>query len=104
MSNTRELTELLEMATFAREYVIVHTARTWERIRTEQPFQEMPLDNIESAEAIMEIATKIMEDKNIQKFVITNDDDIFYNLDTFSDSYIENLAYNIITKEFLGHE
>ena len=40
--------------------ILVHVARTWERIRLKQPYEEMPQDNIGSAcNAIPEIAHDI---------------------------------------------
>ena len=34
------------------DIILVHVARTWERLRLQQPNNEMPLDNIRSAEGI----------------------------------------------------
>jgi hypothetical protein len=84
--------------------VLVHTARTWERIRLEQEFEEMPLDNIESTSAIVEIADKIIEDKILQELLVTNSEDWDWEEKTdtsFSDVYIEGLAEKIIKKNYL---
>lgn len=85
--------------------VVVHTARTWERIRREQPYEEMPCDNIESVDEILQIADEIMEDKVLKKFLRCKDK---YNWDwkkesgeDFSDTYIESLAAALITNEYL---
>ena len=83
--------------------IIIHVARTWERVRLTQPFEEMPQDNIESIESILEIADKISNDKVITKFMKSKDVD-FWEKETkegFSDWYIENLAEKIITKDYL---
>jgi hypothetical protein len=94
------------MKKYTKNIIIVHTARTWERIRVEQPFQEMDLDNIESAEAILEIAKTIFEDEVIQKFIkCKNYDKWHWEKETkdfwFSDSYIEHLAEEIIKEKYL---
>ena len=94
------------MKKFVFNISVVHTARTWERIRLEQPFEEMPLDNIESAEAIIEIAEEIQNDEVIQRFLKCKDYD---NWDweeetdgySFSDTYIEYLAEKIIKEKYL---
>ena len=85
--------------------VVVHTARTWERIRTEQPYEEMSCDNIESVDEILQIADEIMEDKVLKKFLRCKDK---FNWDwekesgeDFSDTYIESLAAALITNEYL---
>jgi hypothetical protein len=78
-------------------YVLVHVARTWERIRVTRPLQEMPLDNIASVEAIEQIATEIYNNDIVQGFLTTVDDDYWYNTtDTMSDIYIEETAANLI--------
>ena len=82
--------------------ILIHTARTWERVRVEQPFQEMPYDNIESTDFIEEIATNIYEDEVIQEFIKNGDGDIWIDVGGASDTYIERLAKQIITKEFIN--
>jgi hypothetical protein len=86
---------------------IVHTARTWERIRLERPFEEMPLDNIESAEAIIQIVDEIQNDAVIQRFIKCKDYDNWdWEKETngygFSDTYIEHLAEEIIRNNYLN--
>ena len=78
--------------------VLVHTSRTWERIRLEQEFEEMPNDNIESVDVIIEIAEEIIEDKILNEFLKSGDDWDWSEKtgEDFSDSYIEGLAYKII--------
>lgn len=80
--------------------ILIHTARTWERVRVKQPFQEMSYDNIESTDCIEEIATKIYEDEVIQEFIKNRNGDIWIKVGGSSDTYIEHLAEQIITKEF----
>jgi hypothetical protein len=80
--------------------ILIHTARTWERVRAKQPLQEMPYDNIESTGCIEEIATRIYEDKIIQEFIKNRNGDIWIDIGASSDTYIEHLAGLIITKEF----
>jgi len=73
--------------------ILIHTARTWERIRLKQPFQEMPHDNIASTDYIEEIASIIIHDELIQKFIKNKNGDIWRTTKGgASDSYIENLA------------
>ena len=94
------------MKKFIFNISVVHMARTWERIRLEQPFEEMPLDNIESAEAIIEIAEEIQNDEIIKRFIKCKD---YNNWDWeeetndygFSDTYIEHLAEKIIKEKYL---
>jgi hypothetical protein len=87
-------------------YILVHVARTWERIRVTRPYQEMPLDNIESVEAIEEIATSIFEGEIIQKFLNASNEekaDDFWDKNTnlMSDSFIEGEAEKLIFENFL---
>lgn len=94
------------MKKFVKQIILIHTARTWERIRMEQEHEEMPLDNIESAEEIIEIADTIFDDEVIQKFIKCKDYDNWdWQKETkefdFSDSYIEHLAEVIIKEEYL---
>ena len=82
--------------------VLIHVARTWERIRVQQDFEEMPLDNLESLEVIEEIANDIMEDEHIIAFLKTREDDYFItHTDKMSDTYIEDLAEEIIKENYL---
>jgi len=82
--------------------VLIHVARTWEKVRVQQDFEEMPLDNLESLEAIEEIANDIMEDKHIVTFLKTKEDDYFItHTDKMSDAYIEDLAEEIIKENYL---
>ena len=84
--------------------ILVHVSRTWERIRLEQPHQEMPLDNIESVDEIVDIADRIIKDDVLQKFLSIDDEDWDWNEESgegCSDSYIEGLAHKIITEKYL---
>ena len=94
------------MKTFVFNTILVHVARTWERIRLEQSFEEMPEDNIESVDSIVEIADTILRDVVIQKFINATEltREGFWERNTkegFSDSYIEALARNIIEKDYI---
>ena len=89
--------------------ILVHVSRVWERVRLTKPYQEMYLDNIESVDAIVEIADKILMDDVIQKFIGLEDR---LNWDwseetsedtPCSDIYIENLAHDIIHSEYEGN-
>jgi len=80
--------------------IIIHTARTWERVRQTMPHQEMPLDNIASVEAIEEIATEINKDHIIQRFLRERDGEIWREGGGMSDIYIESLALKIIQKNY----
>ena len=91
------------MKTYMYNTILVHTARTWERIRLEQPHEEMPFDNIESVEEIMEIANDILQDKVIQKFINMGEEERSktWNWDgesehPCSDIYIEHIAEELI--------
>ena len=82
--------------------ILIHTARTWERIRVKQPHQEMPIDNIGSTECIEEIATTINDDDVVQEFLETSDGEVWAKVDGgSSDSYIESMAEQIITKNYI---
>ena len=89
------------------DIILVHVARTWERIRLEQPFKEMPQDNIESASvAIPEIAYEIYKDDVIQKLINYKKNDWDWEVMTkgethFSDLYIEGRAEEIIYNEYI---
>ena len=51
--------------------ILVHVARTWERIRLRQPYEEMPQDNIMSADSsIPEIAYEIYKSEIIKNLFI----------------------------------
>jgi len=88
-------------------YILIHVARTWERVRVAQPHQEMPLDNIESAdEGIPDIAEQIFFNDIIQGFLNASEEvkDGDYwdkNTGTMSDCYIEDVAHKIIIEEYL---
>lgn len=87
--------------------ILVHVARTWERIRLRQPFKEMPQDNIQSAErGIQDIADEILNDYVIQKLINYKKDDWSWEVMTdgyadFSDTYIESRATEIIHNYYL---
>jgi hypothetical protein len=90
------------------EYILIHVARIWERTRIAQPFQEMPQDNIVSAEeAIPDIATTIFANDIIQGFLnasekVKSDDYWGKNTkETMSDWFIESLAEGIINEGYL---
>tara|TARA_R110000824_G_scaffold251297_1_gene439980 strand:- start:854 stop:1144 length:291 start_codon:yes stop_codon:yes gene_type:complete len=88
--------------------ILVHTARTWERMRLTQPHQEMPYDNIASTDEIQEVASTIYHNDIIQGFLNAPDDlskDRWWidNVDEgMSDEYIEVEAENIINREYLN--
>lgn len=86
--------------------ILIHVARTWERIRLTQPYKEMPEDNIGSVGSIIIIAEDILKDAVIQKFIDTYDtyEGHFWVENTkegFSDLYIESLAEEIIKTNYL---
>lgn len=82
--------------------ILVHVARTWERIRLTRPHQEMPLDNIESAEEMDAIAETIMCSDVVQEFIKNRDGDVWNKYgDEYSDSYIERLSHEIITNNYI---
>lgn len=86
--------------------VLIHTARTWERIRVDREYQEMPYDNIESCDCIVAVAGEIFESEVIQKFLkaTRNERAGFWTRETkegFSDDYIENLAHDKIHNGYL---
>ena len=88
--------------------VLVHTARTWERMRLTQPYQEMPFDNIASTEEIEHVASVIYHNDIIQGFINLTDDlskDRWWidNVDEgMSDAYIEGQAEQILLDEYLN--
>ena len=87
--------------------ILVHVARTWERIRISQPYQEMPIDNIGSAfESIPETATEIFEGSVIQRFLNNKTNDFDWGKETkgyayMSDIFIEQKAREIIYNNWL---
>lgn len=82
--------------------ILIHVARTWERIRVTRPNEAMPLDNIESCEAIEYIATTIINNELLQEFLEKRDGDLWDKYgDGFSDSYIERVADEIIYANYL---
>ena len=97
----------MKIDTEIHDTILVHVARTWERIRLEQPFKEMPQDNIESASvAIPEIAYEIYKDDVIQKLINYKKNDWDWEVMTkgethFSDLYIEGRAEKIIYNEYI---
>ena len=82
--------------------ILIHTARTWERIRVKQPHQEMPIDNIGSTECIEEISIQIIYDDVIQEFLETRNPALWTKVGGASDSYIESMAEQIIRKKFIN--
>ena len=89
--------------------ILIHVARTWERIRLEQPHKAMPSDNIESANSVIpEIAYVIYKTKVIQKLINYDKDDWSWSKMTkgyaeMSDIYIEKKAEEIIYNDYI-HE
>tara|TARA_Y100000114_G_C11599906_1_gene249926 strand:+ start:317 stop:616 length:300 start_codon:yes stop_codon:yes gene_type:complete len=86
--------------------VLIHTARTWERIRLTREYQEMPYDNIESCDCIVAVAGEIFDSEIIQKFLKSsrNERRGFWGRETkeeFSDEYIENIAHDKICNDYL---
>jgi hypothetical protein len=84
--------------------ILIHVARTWERTRVNQPFGEMPIDNIASTDTIEEIATDIYNNDIIQGFVNLVDKRDYWiknTADGMSDTYIENEALQIINNEIV---
>lgn len=77
--------------------ILIHVARSWERVRKEQPLEEMPYDNIESVEVIESIAEVIMTYRMVREFIVTRDGTIWNREgDGCSDIYIERKAVEII--------
>ena len=82
--------------------IVIHTARTWERLRLKQPHKEMPQDNIASVNTILEIAYKILKDKVIQNFIVRQSEDVWLETaQKMSDVYIETLAEKEIKNNYL---
>lgn len=94
---------------YLHQIILVHVSRTWERIRLEQAHKEMPYDNIDSVDNIIEIADNIIEHKVMQKFLDTKINDGEGNWDwekesgvSCSDTFIENLATELIYSDILS--
>jgi len=87
--------------------ILIHTARTWERIRLKQKHEEMPQDNIASAsEGIPEISFDILKTDIIQRFLNHKSNDWDWGKETkgcayASDCYIEKKATEIIYKHYI---
>ena len=86
--------------------VLIHTARTWERIRLAQKSLEYQYDNIESCDCIVAVAGEIFYSEIIQKFLKSsrNERRGFWGRETkeeFSDEYIENIAHDKICNDYL---
>lgn len=90
------------------DIILIHTARTWERVRLHQPHEEMPIDNIGSTDVICQIADEIYNNPVIQLFVNGNEEtkrDDFWIKNTeqgMSDWFIEAQAELIINKHYLN--
>jgi len=88
--------------------ILIHVARTWERVRMEQEYFEMPQDNLESADdAIPNIAQEIFDNDIIQGFLnAKGDEQIEYWDDNteqgMSDWYIEAVAEEKIKTDYLN--
>lgn len=88
-------------------YVLVNVSRTWERIRVKTPNQEMPFDNIQSVDEIIEVADHIYEGSIIQGFInatekVRKDDYWVKNTkEGMSDIYIEAEAERLIKEWYL---
>mgnify|MGYP003639814605 FL=1 len=86
--------------------ILAHVARTWERIRLRQPYEEMPQDNIMSAcNSIPEIAYEIYKSEIIQKLIDYKEEDWCWRTMTkgyaeMSDTYIEKKAEEIIYNQY----
>ena len=84
------------------DIILVHVARTWERLRLQQPNKEMPLDNIRSAEELPCVADFIIDTDLVQEFLTNRDGAIWDRYgDGLSDVYIERIAEEYITKYYL---
>ena len=86
--------------------ILVHVARTWERVRLRQPHEEMPQDNIMSAcDSIPAIAEEIYNSEIMQKLIYYKEDDWCWRTMTkgyaeVSDIYIEKKAEEIIYNQY----
>jgi len=90
--------------------ILIHVARTWERVRMAQPYQQMPQDNIESADdSIPTIALEIFFNNIIQGFLNASDGvkhDGYWENNTkegMSDCYIEAMAEEKIMNDYLDN-
>ena len=96
MMKTKELEDNIH------NIIVVHTARTWERLRLKQAYEEMHQDNIASVDTILQIAYKILKDKVIQDFIVRQSEDVWLETDQgMSDVYIESLAEKEIKNNYL---
>tara|TARA_B100000902_G_scaffold288863_1_gene275061 strand:- start:32 stop:337 length:306 start_codon:yes stop_codon:yes gene_type:complete len=92
-TTTKEIEDILHNT------IVVHVARTWERIRLKQPYAEMPDDNISSVDTILEIAYSVLKDEVIQDFVVRQSGDVWLETkEGMSDIYIESLAEKHINR------
>jgi hypothetical protein len=91
--------------TYLFNTILVHVARTWERIRVDQPYQSMGADNIESVDLIVGIADEVIKDKILQEFLIPEEyENWCWDEKTgegCSDVYIENLAHEKIMEYYV---
>ena len=89
------------------DIILIHTARTWERIRLKQEYQEMTQDNIRSStDAIPEIAFDILNTDVVKRFLNYNGNDWDWGKETkgyayMSDCYIEQKAFEIIYNHYI---
>ena len=92
---------------FIWNYILVNVSRTWERTRIKQKHQEMPLDNIGSVEAIIDISETIYDGSVIQGFINATEEErindywIKNTIEGMSDIFIEAEAEKIINEEYL---
>jgi hypothetical protein len=91
---------------FIYDYVLVNTARTWERLRVATPNKEMPFDNIGSVEEIIKVAENIYSGEIIQGFINASEDVrrdywIENTIQGFSDIFIEEMAEILICDWYL---
>jgi hypothetical protein len=89
---------------FIYNYILVNTARTWERMRVSMPNQEMPHDNIASVDEIIEVAEHIYQDPVIQGFINATEKNDYWLKNTkegMSDIYIEAEAQMLIQEWYL---
>ena len=62
----------------------------------------MPLDNIESAQELQDVADFVLETDVVQEFLRNRDGDVWDKFgDGCSDSYIERIATEYITENYL---
>ncbi len=91
---------------FMYDYILVNTARTWERLRVTMPYQEMPIDNIGSVDEIIKVAEHIFSLDIIQGFINATEDvkrDYWFKNthQGFSDVLIEETAEQLISEWYL---